>query len=88
MDFLKFNRRIYSVEAVQITDENMKYICSFIGIEIVENDGNPYIVAKRSRIKCGKSDRLFKNYWIVWRDDGLIYSYSPNHFNNKYEIAE
>lgn len=89
MQFQRFHRIQYEVEAVQVTDENINLLAEFIGNSVETTDtGNVYILANRKAINTHGSNRIFRGWWIVRKPDRTLVALRPGIFNNKFVSAD
>lgn len=80
MEFTQYIRKPFTIEAVQITDENIDELCPLIGHEVLEDDetGDRYIRLDRRIVK--QSHKAFAGHWITRMDGKFLRVYSPNSF--------
>lgn len=63
MEFTKYVRKPFMIEAIQITEENMQEVCDMIGFEIRHKDGQPYIVVNKKIVPNGY--RAYVGQWVT-----------------------
>ena len=80
MEFTTFVRKPFSVEAVEITTENIAEIAEFVG-ELKEKDGKPYIQVNRRIVP--NLFRVFPGFWMTRMGDN-IRCYSRKVFNEQF----
>lgn len=87
MEFNKFVRKPFIVEAVEVTQENIAEIAKLIGQIRALDDGTPYIVVDRRLVP--NSHKVYVGYWVTRMDDN-IRCYSKKSFTNHFtpETAE
>lgn len=86
MDYTTFVRKPFTVEAVEITAENMAELAQFIGVIETEEDGTPFIKVDHSKVPT-KVYRVFVGYWMTKMTYGKttqIRCYSPKIFRQQF----
>jgi hypothetical protein len=86
MTFQTYRRKPFTVEAIEITEENIDELAKFIGtVKIKDEDGTKFIQVDR---------RLIPNVWRVYpgffmtKMDENIRCYSPRTFKEQFELTE
>jgi hypothetical protein len=82
-EFTIFNRKPFSVEAVQITEENIDTLGPLVG-EVKEKDGEKYIALDRRIVPNVR--RAFAGWWITRMNDNLR-CYSPKIFEEQFDAG-
>lgn len=86
MQFDTYTRKPFTVEAVEITDENMEEVAKFIGtIEIREEDQVRYIEVDRRLIP--NLYRVYTGFFLTKLGDKTR-CYSPRAFKKQFELVE
>lgn len=80
MQFDKYIRRPFVVEAVEITTENMEEIAELVG-EVRVKDGVPYIALNRRIVP--NVNRAYAGWFMTQLDDNYR-CYSPKIFNDQF----
>lgn len=81
MDFAEFVRKPFSVEAVEITTENISEVAAFVGDLRHKEDGTPYIQVNRRRVP--NIPRVFPGFWMT-KMGGNIRCYSGRAFKEQF----
>ena len=63
MELTKFVRRPFTVEAIEITEENIEELAQFIGTIRTKGDGGKYIAVDRTLIPT--VDRVYPGFWLT-----------------------
>lgn len=82
VEFTIFNRKSFSVEAVQITEENVQALGPLVGEVKVNDEGETYIALDRRIVPNVR--RAFVGWWITRMNDNLR-CYSPKIFEEQFE---
>lgn len=83
MDFLKFTRRPFTVEAVEITAENIGELAELVGdVREPEDGGDPYIALDRRIVPNMR--KAYIGWWVTRMDDNLR-CYAPQIFTEQFE---
>jgi hypothetical protein len=69
MEFLKFVRKPFMIEAVQITEENMDELCKLIGHEVRPKGDTRFIVVNKHIVPNGY--RAYVGWWVTKMGDNL-----------------
>lgn len=83
MNFTTFSRKPFTVEAVEITEENLDDIAKLIG-EVKEKDGVKYIAVEKRIVP--NIHRAYVGWWVTRMGDNLR-CYSPKIFTDQFEVA-
>lgn len=81
MEYTKFFRKPFVVEAVQVTEENINEIAEFVGTICKKDDGTPYIQVDRRLIP--NVFRVYPGFWVTRLNDN-IRCYSSKIFNQQF----
>ncbi len=81
MDFTTFVRKPFTVEAVEVTEENIAEIAEFVGTLRQKDDGTPYIHVDRRLIP--NIYRVFPGFWMTKMDDS-VRCYSKQIFKKQF----
>ena len=75
MEFTPFIRVPFTIQAAQITEDNLEEMAKLLG-EIQVEDDVTFIALSRRR---GPNTRVFKGWWVT-RFKGNVHCYPPNTF--------
>lgn len=81
MDFTKFVRKPFLVEAVKVTKENISEIAELVGTIQKKEDGTPYIKVDRRLFL--NVDRVYPGFWMTKMGD-RIRCYSKQVFEKQF----
>lgn len=83
MEFTKFKRRPFEIEAVQITEENISELAEMTG-ELVPANGpdDPHIKINKRIVP--NVHRAYVGWWVTQMDDN-IRCYAPKIFEEQFE---
>lgn len=81
MEFTNFVRKPFTVEAVQITEENLEEVAALLGEVRRPKDGSPYIKVTNWRVP--NVTRVFPGYWMTRMGDN-IRCYSKKIFTDQF----
>lgn len=81
MEFTKFVRKPFTVEAVEVTEENITDIAEFVGTLREKEDGTPYIQVDRRLVP--NIFRVYPGFWMTKMGDN-IRCYSKRIFNEQF----
>ena len=81
MDTAVFVRKPFTVEAVEVTRENIAEVAEFVGILRENNDGTPYIQVDRRLVP--NVYRVYPGFWMTRMGDN-IRCYSKKIFKNQF----
>lgn len=82
MDYTTFVRKPFTVEAVQVTPENIAEIAEFVGeLATREEDGTVYIKVNKKKIP--NVFQVFVGYWVT-KMGSNIRCYSPKVFAQQF----
>ncbi|MET0785901.1 MAG: hypothetical protein ABWY25_04285 [Paenisporosarcina sp.] len=81
MDTAVFVRKPFTVEAVEVTRENIGEVAEFVGILRENNDGTPYIQVDRRLVP--NVYRVYPGFWMTRMGDN-IRCYSKKIFKNQF----
>jgi hypothetical protein len=81
MEFTSFTRKPFTVDAVQITKENMAEVAELIG-ELREKDGVQFIAINRRIVP--NIHRAFEGWWVTKMGDNLR-CYAGTIFTDQFE---
>lgn len=81
MDFTTFVRKPFVVEAVEITEDNIEEIATYVGTIMKKEDGSPYIQVDRRLIPNILT--VYPGFWLT-RMGGNTRCYSPRVFNEQF----
>ncbi len=84
MEFAKFFRKPFVVEAVQVTEDNINEIAEFVGTICKKDDGTPYIQVDRRLIP--NVFRVYPGFWMTRMGDN-VRCYSARIFNEQFTIV-
>lgn len=83
MEFTTYVRKPFTVEAVQVTKENIAEIAEMIGTLHYEKNGSPYIQVNQQVIS--NLFRIMPGFWVTkMGSDDNIRCYSKRIFNNQF----
>ena len=83
MDFATFVRKPFTVEAVEVTEENIAEIAELIGSLRHKENGAPYIQVNRRLVP--NLFRIYPGFWVTrMGDSDNIRCYSKRIFNNQF----
>jgi hypothetical protein len=83
MEFTTYVRKPFTVEAVQVTKENIAEIAEMIGTLHYEKNGSPYIQVNQQVIS--NLFRIQPGFWVTkMGSDDNIRCYSKRIFNNQF----
>lgn len=83
MEFMTFNRKTFSIEAVQVTTENIAELATLCG-ELKWNGDSPYIDVDRRIVP--NIDRCHVGWWVTKLGEN-IRCYSPKTFDDQFVYA-
>jgi hypothetical protein len=83
--FITFNRKPFTVEAVQITEENIDALGPLVGSVKTSGEGEKFITLDRRIVPNVR--RAYVGWWITRMNDNLR-CYSPKIFEEQFEIDE
>lgn len=69
LEFQKYIRIPFEVEAIEVTEENMEEVAKYVGDYKKKEDGTPYILVDR-RIVPGVQ-RVYAGYWMTRMGDNI-----------------
>lgn len=81
MDFKTFVRKPFTVEAVEVTTENIAELAPFIGTLKEKDNGTPYIQVDRRLVP--NIFRVYPGFWMTRMGDN-IRCYSKKIFNEQF----
>ena len=81
MQFKTFVRRPYTVQAVEITRENIEEVAKFVGELREKSDGSPYILVNERLVPT--LDKVYLGFYMT-RMGSNIHCYSRYHFNQRF----
>lgn len=81
MDFISYARKPFSVEAVEVTVENISEIAKYVGDLKTKEDGTPYIQVDRRLVPS--VFRVYPGFFMTQMGDN-IRCYSPRVFNEQF----
>lgn len=86
MIFNTYTRKPFTVEAVEITEENIENVAKLIGVEgeVRDKDGAKYITVDKRIVP--NIHRAFVGWWLTRMGDNLR-CYSPKIFTDQFELA-
>jgi hypothetical protein len=83
MDFVTFVRKPFTVEAIEVTEENIAEIAEMIGSLHYKENGSPYIQVNRRLVP--NLFRIYPGFWVTrMGDSDNIRCYSKRIFNNQF----
>lgn len=83
MDFATFVRKPFTVEAIEVTEENIAEIAEMIGSLRHKENGAPYIQVNRRLVP--NLFRIYPGFWVTrMGDSDNIRCYSKRIFNNQF----
>jgi hypothetical protein len=83
MEFTKFVRKPFIVEAVKITEENIAEVAPYIGALASEDDGTPYISVTDRKKFPNIYEKIYLGFWLTKMDSNLR-CYSDNVFKKQF----
>lgn len=81
MEFTTFVRKPFTVEAVEVTEENIADIAEFVGTLREKDDGTPYIQVDRRLVP--NIFRVYPGFWMTRMGDN-IRCYSKRIFTDQF----
>ena len=81
MQFNTFVRKPFTVEAVEVTKDNIEEIAPFVGTMRQKEDGTPYIQVDRRLVP--NIFRVYPGFWMTKMGDN-IRCYAPKVFNEQF----
>lgn len=69
MEFIKFVRKPFTVEAVEVTKENISDIAEFVGTLREKEDGTPFIQVDRRLVP--NIFRVYLGFWMTKMNDNI-----------------
>lgn len=85
VEFKKYTRKPFDVEAVEITDDNIEEVAEFIGtIRTKDEDNTKFIQVDRRLIP--NVFRVYPGFFMTRMGDN-IRCYSPRTFNEQFELT-
>jgi hypothetical protein len=86
VNFSKFSRKRFVVEALQITDENIAEVAELIGdLQHELESGTPFIVVDPTKIPHGH--RVYVGHWLTRMGKNLR-CYKPEIFASQFEAVK
>jgi len=87
MEFVKFKRRPFEIEAVQITEENMEELAKLTGeyVPSTDPDTGPYIKINKRLVPNVR--RAYVGWWVTQMNDD-VRCYAPKIFEEQFESAD
>ncbi len=83
MEFNRFVRKPFVVEAVEVTEENIEEIAEYVGTLRKKDDGSSYIQVDRRLIR--NVFRVFPGFWMTRMGDN-IRCYSKRVFTDQFTV--
>lgn len=84
MNFKTFLRRPFTVEAVEVTDENFEEIASMTGEIETKDDGSGVTFISTNRKIVPNVFRIYRGFWLTRMGDNLR-AYSSKTFNEMFQ---
>lgn len=84
MEFKTFVRKPFTVEAVEVTKENIEELAPLIGTLRTKDDGTPYIQVDRRLVP--NIYRVYPGFWMTKMGDN-VRCYSKRIFNEQFAQA-
>ena len=81
MEFTTFVRRPYTIQAVEITRENIAEVAKYIGELHEKSDGSPYILVNERLVP--NVNKVYLGFYMT-RMGSNIHCYSRYHFNERF----
>lgn len=81
MEFNTFVRKPFTVEAVEVTKDNIKDVAEFVGTLKEKDDGTPYIQVDRRLVP--NIYRVYPGFWMTKMGDN-VRCYSKRIFNEQF----
>lgn len=81
MQFTNYVRKPFTVEAVEVTPENIEELTQLIGDLRKKEDGTPYIQVNRRLVP--NIYRVYPGFWVTRMGDN-IHCYSPKVFKREF----
>lgn len=69
MEFTNFVRKPFTVEAVEVTEDNIEEIAGLVGTLRHKSNGSPYIEVDRKLVP--NVFRVFPGYWVTRMGDNV-----------------
>lgn len=86
MEFTTYTRKPFTVEAIEITTENIADLASLVGeLGTKEEDGTPFIQVDPHKVR--NVWRVYPGFFLV-KMGRSIRCYSPKAFKAQFELAE
>jgi len=83
LEFKKYARKPFLVEAVEVTEKNMETIAELIGTIETRQDGTKFINVDPK--KMPNVSRVYPGYWLT-RVGKYMRCYKPRLFNERFEV--
>lgn len=81
-----YNRKVFSVEAIKVDDENMQHIANWCGGRVSSTKtGVPFIEVPTGKVGAQSYSRAFPGSWVVTGRGGYFSSYSDKAFQRTFE---
>lgn len=81
MSFKTFVRRPFTIEAVEVTEENWDQVANMTGIKRAKVDGTPFIETNRDIVP--NVYRIYLGFWLTSMN-GKLRAYSAKTFNDMF----
>lgn len=81
MEFTNYVRKPFTVEAVEVTVENIEALAEIVGTLRSKEDGTPYIQVNRRLVP--NVFRVYQGFWVTRMGDN-IHCYSPKVFKEQF----
>ncbi len=81
MDFTTFVRKPFTVDAVEVTEENIAEFADLIGVLREKENGTPYIQVDRRLVP--NVFRVYPGFWVTKMGDN-VRCYSKRIFNEQF----
>ena len=82
MEFITFVRKPFTVEATEVTEENIAEIAELIGTLRQKENGQPYIAVNRRLIP--NLFRVYPGFWLTRMGDDNMRCYSKRVFKQQF----
>lgn len=81
MEFTKYVRKPFTVNAAEVTNENIGEIAELIGVLQERDNGTPYIHV--NRLSIPNITKVYPGFWVT-KMDGNIHCYIKKVFHNQF----
>lgn len=81
MEFTKFTRKPFEIEAVEITEENLEAVAALVGTIEMDDEGRRYIQANKKKVPLVKE--VYPGFWLT-KMGSQIRCYKPDIFVDQF----